>query len=74
MTKVSKKKKSNNANTVLAFPLPSDMEMDEQILKIMDENLSAGTVAENTEGIICNRFATSLKIVHYIKKLVGNER
>ena len=65
---------SSNAEYMLAFPLPTDMEMDEQILKIMDENLVAGTVAENTEGIICNRFDTSLKIVHYIKRLVGNER
>jgi len=50
--------------------LPTDIEMDEQILKIMNENLVAGTVAENTEGIICNKFATSLKIVHYIKELM----
>ena len=51
--------------------LPTDIEMDKQILKIMDKNLVAGTTADNTEGIICNRFATSMKIVKYIKKLHG---
>jgi hypothetical protein len=54
--------------------LPTIAIMDEQILEIMDDNLSVGTVEENTEGIICNRFATSLKIVDYIKKLVKQKR
>lgn len=51
--------------------LPSDIKMDKKILKIMDKNLSAGTAEDNLEGIICNRFATSMKIVKYIKKLYG---
>jgi hypothetical protein len=49
--------------------LPTVIEMEEQILKIIDEELSAGTVAENTEGIICNRFSAALKIVKYIQSL-----
>jgi hypothetical protein len=60
---------NNNHNS-----LPTDIEMDEKILKIMDENLVGGTVAENTEGIICNKFATSLKIVRYIKELMENSK
>lgn len=70
IVKSFKKKKSI---TLHSFTLPSDIKMDKQILKIMDKNLQAGTVADNTEGIICNRFATSLKIVQYIKKLTNNK-
>jgi hypothetical protein len=54
----------------LNIKLPSDEEMDIQILKIMDENLVAGTKENNTEGIICNRFSTSIEIIKYIKKLL----
>jgi len=60
--------KSTNTNIVL-ISLPTDIEMDNRILEIMGENLVAGTLKDNTEGLICNRFATSLKIVHYIKGL-----
>lgn len=61
--------KSNNDNIIL-ISLPTDIEMDKDILAIIDKNLSAGTIEDNTEGIICNRFATSLKIVHYVKGLL----
>lgn len=65
--------KSINANIVL-ISLPTDIEMDKNILEILDDNLVAGTLEDNTEGIICNRFATSLKIVHYIKGLLDSRK
>jgi len=52
--------------------LPSDIKMDKKILKIMDNNLVCGTKKDNTEGIVCNKFQTSLEIIEYIKKLTGN--
>lgn len=49
--------------------LPSDIQMDNIILKILDENLQAGLAKDNLEGIICNRFKTSIEIIKYIKTL-----
>ena len=62
MAKDSKKKDNK-------LKLPSDKKMDKKILKILNKNLVGGTAAEGLDGIVCNKFATSLKIVSYIKKL-----
>ena len=47
--------------------------MDKKIRKIMGDNLVAGTASENLEGIVCNKFATSAKIIKYFKKLTKNK-
>ena len=47
------------------FTFPSKEKIDEEILKIMDDNL------EIIEGIIGNRFATSGQILSYFEKLAG---
>lgn len=49
--------------------LPSDITMDKEILKILNKNLSLDIIA-NGEIVICNKFATSLKIIRYIKKII----
>ena len=50
----------------VAIKLPSDIEMDEKIIAILVDNLS---VLDDDEEIICNKFATSLKIIKYIKSI-----
>lgn len=56
----------------VSVSLPTRQEMDKEVISIMSDNLQVGTGQE--EGIICNKFATSLKIVDYIEKITGNER
>jgi hypothetical protein len=55
---------------VVGVTLPSDKEIDLEVLDIIDKNLQCGTGQE--EGILCNRFATTSFIRNYIKKIVGN--
>jgi hypothetical protein len=50
--------------------LPSDEKMHDDLLTIIDTNLSCGTGQE--AGILCNRFATTSFIRDYIKKLLAN--
>jgi hypothetical protein len=52
--------------------VPADL--DKRILKIMDDNLRAGTAAEQLEGVICNRFATAGKIAAYVKRLMKKRK
>jgi hypothetical protein len=47
--------------------LPTRKEMDKEIIAIMSDNL------HQEDGMICNKFETSLKIVDYIEKITGNE-
>ena len=72
MATTKKQKPKKKIGKVKKFSLPSDIEMDKQILSIMDKNLRAGRASENLEGIICNRFATSSKIIKYFKKITNN--
>ena len=51
--------------------LPSRQEMDKEIISIISDNLQAGT--GELEGILCNKFSTSLKIIDYIEKLIYNK-
>lgn len=72
MANTKKQTPKKKVEKVKKFSLPSDIEMDRKILTIMDKNLKAGRASENLEGIICNKFATSAKIIQYIKKITNN--
>ena len=55
---------------VVSQCLPNDEKMHDDLLDIIDKNLSCGTGQE--AGILCNRFATTSFIIDYIKKLLVN--